>query len=90
MLNSGESVKEALEIGAESVSSVEAARAEQERGQPAGSAGLLLEAIDKERNSLDLFEQGITSLQVALQDRRQALDQQEEILRDLIDSLTQS
>ena len=89
MLNSGESVKEALEAEAESVSSVEAARSEQERGQRAGSAGLLLEAIEKERSSLDLIEQGIGSLQIALQDRRQALDQQEEILRDLIDSLNQ-
>ena len=87
MLNSSESVKEALEIEAESVSGIEAASAEHERGEEALSAGLLLEAIEKERSSLDLLGQGIETMQVAINDRRQALDQQEELCRKLMDSL---
>jgi hypothetical protein len=83
MPESGEAMKEALAIGAESVDEVGAARAEQERGAPELSVGLLLQALAKERESLDLFDQGIETLKQAVEDRRRALDQQEELLNDL-------
>jgi hypothetical protein len=78
-----EALKEALEIEAEAVEGVEAARAEQELGQPAISAELLLGAIEKERKSLDLLEEGVETLKQALEERRQALEQQAEILQSL-------
>jgi hypothetical protein len=90
MAESREVVKEALEIEAESVQGVEAARTEQQRGQPAISAGLLLEAIEKERESLNLLEQGVDTLKQALDERRQALEQQKELLQDLVDALSES
>ena len=84
MLESGEAVKEALAIEAESNDEVEAARVEQQRGQPNLSLGLVLEAIEKERASLDLLDQGVDTLRQAVEDRRKALDQQQEILHELM------
>jgi len=77
-------MNEALAAEAESVERVNAAEAEQERGQPAVSLGLLMQAIEKERDSLDLLEQGMETLRQSLEDRRRALDQQEEILNQLL------
>jgi len=87
MPEAGEAVKEAIAIEAEAVEGVEAAQAEQQRGQPAVSLGLLIEAVKKERDSLDLLEQAIGTLSQSLDDRRHALEQQEEILNELIDTL---
>ena len=89
MPESGEAVKEALAIGAESADEIDAARGEQERGRPELSAGLLLTAITKERESLELFEQGIETLKQALEDRRRALEQQEELLTDLVNDFNE-
>jgi hypothetical protein len=88
MTESGETVKEALAIEAESVQEVEAALAEKQGGQPMLSTGLLLEAIEKERHSLDLMEQGIETLRQAIEERRHALEQQEMILNQLVEDLT--
>ena len=82
-------MKEALAIEAESVDEVDAARAEQESGRSDLSAGMLLRAVAKERESLDLFEQGIETLRQALEQRRQALDQQEELLNELVGELNE-
>lgn len=87
MAESRKALKEALEIESEAVEGVEAARAEQELGQSATSAGLLLEAIQKERKSLDLLEEVVESLKQALEERRQALEQQEEILQSMAASM---
>ena len=87
MLESGEAVKEALAIGAESNDEVEAARVEQQRGQPGVSLGLLLEAIEKERASLNLLDEGVDTLRQAVEDRRKALEQQQEILNELVESM---
>ncbi len=85
-----EAVKEALAIEAESAEEVEAARAEQERGRSGISVGLLLQAVEKERESLQLFQQGIETLQQALEARRRALDQQEELLTNLMNEIKES
>lgn len=82
MPESGEAMKEALAIGAESIDEVSAARVEQGRGEPELSIGLLLQSLTKERESLELFEQGIETLRQAVEDRRHALDQQEELLNE--------
>jgi hypothetical protein len=87
MLESGKAVKEALAIEAESNDEVEAARVEQERGQSSSSLGLLLEAIEKERASLDLLDEGVETLRQAVEDRRKALEQQREILHQLVEKM---
>jgi hypothetical protein len=87
-MESGRAVNDALAIEAESVDEVEAARAEQDRGRSGLSAGLLLEAVQKERESLQLFERGIETLQHAVEDRRRALDQQEELLTELVNEIS--
>jgi hypothetical protein len=87
MPEAGEAVKEALAIEAEAVEGVDAAQAEQKRGQSAVSLGLLIEAVRKERDSLDLLEEAIGTLRQSLDDRRHALEQQEAILNELIDAL---
>ena len=62
---------------------VEAALAESERGDRPFTIGLLLDAAEKERESLDAIEEGLETVRLALGQRRRAIDQQEEILRDL-------
>jgi len=88
MPESREAVKEALAIEAEAVEGVDAALAEQQEGRPGLAAGLLLDAINKERKSLEFLEDGIKTLQTAIEARRHALDQQEEVLSQLVESLT--
>jgi hypothetical protein len=83
MADLGDAVKEALAAEAEAGQGVEAARSEQQRGKSALSADLLLEAIQKEKDSLQLWEEGVETLRQALEDRRRALDQQEELLTEL-------
>lgn len=82
-----ESVEGAVALQAEAAQEVEAAVAERERGESSVSIGLLLEAIAKERESLDMFDAGVESFRQALNQRRKALDQQQEILSQLADSL---
>jgi flagellar biosynthesis chaperone FliJ len=86
MFESG--VTKAIATEAEAGESLGAAQAEQERGQSSSSIGLLQEAIAKERKSLELWEQGIETLRRSLEERRHALDQQEEILNGLSGELT--
>lgn len=87
MPESGEAVKEALVMGAESADQVDAAKAELDQGRSGISVGLLLEALEKERKSIELFDEGIETLKQALDDRRHALDQQEELLNQLVSEL---
>lgn len=59
-------------------------------GQPGGSPfsiGLLLDAAQKERESLDAIEESMEMIRLSLAKRRRAIDQQEEALRDLSESL---
>jgi hypothetical protein len=83
MAQSRESVEEAIALGSESAEEVEAALSEKDRGGPAVSLGLLMSAIEKERDSLDLMEQGVETLRQALEERRRSLELQQQVLLEL-------
>ena len=78
-------MEEAVALGSESAEEVEAAMTEKDRGGPAVSLGLLLDAIEKERNSLELMEQGIETLREAIEQRRRSLEMQQQVLVELAD-----
>ena len=84
-----EAMKEAIAIEAEASEGVDAAQAEQQRGESRVSFDLLMEAIGKERESLDLLEQAMATLNLSIDDRRNALEKQEELLHQLMDELGQ-
>jgi hypothetical protein len=88
-MGSSNSINDAAELEAGAADGVEAALAESDRASPPFSIGLLLEAAQKERESLEAIEQSLDTLRLSLDQRRKAIDQQEEILRDLSDSLIQ-
>jgi hypothetical protein len=73
----------------ESAEEVEAALTEKDRGGPGVSVGLLLDAIEKERDSLDLMEQGMNTLRDALEQRRRSLELQQQVLLELSESCQQ-
>ena len=78
-----EAVDEAVALGTESAEEVEAAVTEKDRGGPGVSVGLLLDAIEKERDSLDLMERGVETLREALEQRRRSLELQQQVLLEL-------
>lgn len=78
-------MEEAVALGSESAEEVEAAMTEKDRGGPAVSLGLLLDAIEKERESLELMEQGIETLREAIEQRRRSLEMQQQVLTELSD-----
>src|ERR1700741_3933520 len=86
-MGSSNLINEAEDLEAGAADEVEAALAERDRGSSPFSIGLLLDAAQKERESLEAIEQRIEELRLSLDQRRRAIDQQEEILRDLSHSL---
>ena len=86
MAQSRESVEEAVALGSESADEVEAAMSEKDRGGPAVSLGLLLDAIEKERESLEMMEQGVETLRDAIEQRRRSLELQQQVLLELSES----
>ncbi len=86
-LRSGEEVEGAVALELEAAEQVDAAKSEQIRGDPSISLDLLLDAIEKERDSLDLLEQGVETLRQSLEQRRRSLEKQQEILSALADCL---
>ena len=84
---SGENVEGAAALELEAAEQVDAAKSEYARGEASLSVDLLIDAIKKERDSLDLLEQGVEMLQRSLEQRRRSLEQQEEILNALTDCL---
>ena len=87
MAQSRESVEEAVALEKESAEEVQAAVSEKDRGGPGVSLGLLLSAIEKERDSLDLMEQGVETLKQAIEDRRRSLELQQQVLLELSDGV---
>ena len=81
-----EAVDEAAALVTESAEEVEAAMTEKDRGGPRVSVGLLIDAIEKERDSLDLMERGIDTLREALEQRRRSLELQQQVLLELSES----
>ena|ERR1043166_3104955 len=88
-MGSSDFINGAVDLEAGAADAVEAALAESDRGSSPFCIGLLLDAAQKERESLEAIEQSIETLRLSLDQRRRAMDQQEEILRDLSNSLTQ-
>ena len=82
------SINEATTLEADAAGGVEAAVAESERSDRPFTIGLLLDAAEKERESLDAIEESMEILRLSLAQRRRTIDQQEEILRDLSQALT--
>ena len=89
MVTNNDAIKEALSLEQDAADGVEAALGEADRGSSSFSIGLLLEATQKERDSLDAIEESMDALRLSLAHRRRAIDQQEEALRDLSDALIQ-
>ncbi|PWT88845.1 MAG: hypothetical protein C5B55_12440 [Blastocatellia bacterium] len=83
MMQLEESLEGAVALQTEAAEEVEAAVAERERGEPSVSIELLLEAIDKERASLDLLEAGLDTFHRVLDQRRRAIEQQQNLLTQL-------
>lgn len=88
-MRSGEELEGAVALELEAAEQVDAAKSEQSRGDPSISLDLLLDAIEKERDSLDLLEQGVETLRQSLEQRRRSLEKQQEILSALADCLIQ-
>ncbi len=84
-----DSINEAVELEAGAAEEVEAAVAESERDNSPFWIAMLLEAAQKERDSLAAIEKSLETLNLSLSERRRTIDQQEEILRDLSNSLIQ-
>ena len=89
MLTSTDAINEAVSLEADAAEGVEAALGEANRGSCPFTIGLLLDATQKERESLDAIEESMETLRLSLAQRRRAIDQQEEALRDLSDSLSE-
>ena len=87
MRASGENVDAAVALELEAAEQVDAAKSEHTRGESSLSVDLLMDAIEKEFDSLDLLEQGVETLRQSLEQRRRSLEQQQEILSSLADCL---
>ena len=89
MATSSNAINDAATFESDAAEGVEAALAEGNRGRAPFSIQLLLEAAQKERQSLDAIEESMETLCLSLAQRRRAIDQQEEALRDLSEYLSQ-
>jgi hypothetical protein len=81
---------EAITLEEDAAGDVEAAVSELSRDNSSFSIELLLAATEKERRSLDAIEEELEAVRNSLAQRRTAIDQQEEMLRDLAQSLISS
>jgi len=81
---------EAVTLEENAASNVEAAVSELNRDNSPFSIELLLGAAEKERQSLDAIEEELEALRSSLAQRRSAIDQQDQMLRDLAQSLVKS
>jgi hypothetical protein len=81
------SIDEAASLEACAAEEVAATAAEAERNDQPFTISLLLDAAQKERESLDAIEESMETLRLSLAQRRRVIDQQEEILRDLSQAL---
>ena len=84
-----DSINDAADLEAGAAEQVEAALAESDGMNSPFWISFLLEASQKERDSLDAIELSLETLRLSLAQRRRAIDQQEEIFRDFSNSLIQ-
>jgi hypothetical protein len=87
MAQSRESLEDVVALESESTEEVQAAISEKDRGGPGVSIGLLLGAIEKERDSLELMEQTIETFRQAIAERRHSLELQQQVLLELSDTI---
>jgi hypothetical protein len=83
-------VSQAVSLEERAADDVEAAVSAMNRDNSPFSIGLLLDAAEKERESLDQIEADWETLRDSLAQRRSAIDQQQEMLRDLAHVLTKT
>jgi len=88
MLMSTNSINDAMTSRSAAANKGEAGVVEGHRGNAPFTIELLLNATQRERESLEDFEESINALRLSLEQRRRVIDQQEEILRDLSESLS--
>ena len=81
------SVNEAPALKRDEVESVAPTAAESDTDDQPFTISLLLDASQKERESLDAIEKSMETLRLSLAQRRRVIDEQEEILRDLSKAL---
>ncbi len=87
MAQSRESLEDVVALESESTEEVQAAISEKDRGGPGVSIGLLLGAIEKERDSLELMEQAVETFRLAFEQRRHSLELQQQMLLELSDTI---
>ena len=87
MAQSRESLEDVVALESESAEEVQAAISEKDRGGPGVSIGLLMSAIEKERDSLELMEQAVETFRHALEERRHSLELQQQVLLELSDTI---
>src|SRR5262245_33871498 len=81
-------LNEAFSMQTEAAEEIDAAHVEQQHGRATLSLGLLKEAIEKERTSLEMVAESVENLMQAIEGRRQALDQEREIVDQVISELS--
>ncbi len=86
MKDSNEMMQEAIRLQTEAAEELEAARAEQQRGEQAVSVELLKEAVDKEQAAIKLQEQAIDEQREAVEERHRAFEQQRQDLDESLGS----
>ena len=82
------SINSAVRLESNAANELEVAVVEGNRGDVPFSIDLLLNATQRERESLDAIEKCIDTLRLSLEQRRRVIDQQDEILRDLSEFLS--
>ena len=87
MAQSRESLEDAVALESESAEEVQAAISEKDRGGPGVSIGLLLSALEKERDSLELMEQAVETFRQGLEARRHSIELQQQVLLELSDTI---
>jgi hypothetical protein len=88
MSTNTDTINAAVRLESKAANEVEASVVEGNRGDVPFTIELLLNATQHERESLDAIEESISTLRISLEQRRKVIDQQDEILRDLSDSLS--
>ena len=83
-------MEDANRLQTEAAEELEAARAEQQRGEQAGSSELLKEAVEKEQAAIELQEQALDQQRQAIGERRKALEQQKQKLEMTSDELAET
>jgi len=76
-------VSDTVQLGANSPSEQEVSFGEIRPETTPFLIGLLLDSIQRERASMTAFEENMNALRLSLIERKRAIDQQEDMLRDL-------